>query len=160
MLRNVTVSDEGAASVADLDEGRYAIAVTAAAGSDTLAAYQLIVVGAADYDVPMQLEPTATVFGRVVADRGGVPPVDSVTVEAHWVNDNLKLDLTGPERVTVSPDGSFTMSGLYGRRQFQLFGLSDDWSVSAVRAGRSDVTPGLDLAPGSSTEITIVVSRR
>ena len=74
MLRNVTVSDEGTASVADLDEGRYAIAVTATAGSDTLAAYQLIVVGAGDYDVPMQLEPTATVTGRIVVDRGGVPP--------------------------------------------------------------------------------------
>lgn len=160
MLRNVTVSDEGAALVTDLDEGRYAIAVTAAAGSDPLAAYQLIVVGAADYDVPMQLEPTATVVGRVVVDRGGVPPVDSVTVEAHWISDNLKLDLTGPERVSVSPDGSFTMRGLYGRRQFQLFGLSDEWRVTAVRAGRSDVTAGLDLAPGSSTEITIVVSRR
>ena len=160
MLRNVTVSDEGAALLADLDEGRYAIAVTAAAGSDTLAAYQLIVVGVADYDVPMQLEPTATVFGRVVVDRGGAPAFDGITVEAHWVNDNLKLDLTGPERVSVGPDGSFSMGGLFGRRQFQLFGLSDEWRVTAVRAGRSDVTPGLDLAPGSSTEITIVVSRR
>jgi hypothetical protein len=160
MLRNVTVSDEGTGSVTDLDEGRYAIAVTAEAGSDTLAAYQLIVVGAAEYDLPMQLEPTATVTGRVIVDRGGAPPVDGVTVEAHWVTDNLQLDLTGPERISVASDGSFTILGLYGRRRFQLFGLPDDWSVTAVRAGRSDVTSGLDLAAGSSTEITIVVSRR
>ena len=157
MLINMKVSDEGVASVTDLDEGRYAIAVTAAAGSDTLAAHQLIIVGAGDYDVPMQLEPTATVAGRVVVDRGGVPPVDGVTVEAHWVSDNLKLDLTGPERISVAPDGSFTMRGLYGRRQFHVFGLSDEWRVTAVRAGRSDVTSGLDLAPGSATEISIVV---
>ena len=52
------------------------------------------------------------------------------------------------------------MRGLFGRRQFQLFGLSDEWRVTAVRAGRSDVTSGIDLAPGSSTELTIVVSRR
>ena len=160
MLRNVTVSDDGAASVTELDEGRYVIAVTATAGSDTLAAYQLIDVGAADYDVPMQLEPTATVFGRVVVDRGGVPPVDGVIVEAHWVNDGLKLDLTGPERISRSPDGSFTMRGLFGRRQFQLFGLSDQWHVAAVRVGGSDVTSGIDLVPGSSTAITIVVARR
>ncbi len=160
MLINMKVSEDGVASVSDLDEGRYAIAVTAAAESGTLAAYHLIVVGAGDYDVPMQLEPTATVAGRIVVDRGGVPPADSVTVEAHWVNDNLKLDLTGPETISVAPDGSFTMRGLYGRRQFQLFGLSDEWRVTAVRAGRADVTSGIDLAPGSSTELTIVVSRR
>jgi protocatechuate 3,4-dioxygenase beta subunit len=160
MLINMHVSDEGVASVSDLDEGRYAIAVTAAAGSNTLAAYQLIVVGAGDYDVPLQLEPTATVAGRVVVDRGGVPPVDGVTVEAPWVSDNLTLDLTGPERTSVAPDGSFTMRGLFGRRQFHLFGLSDEWRVTAVRAGRSDVTSGIDLAPGSAIEISIVVTRR
>jgi hypothetical protein len=160
MLINMKVSDEGVASVTDLDEGRYAIAVTAAAGSDSLAAHQLIIVGAGDYDVPLQLEPTATVAGRVVVDRGGVPPVDGVTVEAHWVSDNLKLDLTGPERIPVAPDGSFTMRGLYGRRQFHVFGLSDEWRVTAVRAGRSDVTSGLDLAPGSAAEISIVVAKR
>jgi CBS domain-containing protein len=159
MLINMKVYD-GVASVSDLDEGRYAIAVTAAAGSDTLAAYQLIIVGAGDYDVPMPLEPAATVTGRIVVDRGGVPPVDGLTVEAPWVNDNLKLDLTGPESTSVAPDGSFTMHGLFGRRQFQLFGLSDEWRVTAVRAGRADVTSGIDLAPGSSTDITVVVSRR
>jgi protocatechuate 3,4-dioxygenase beta subunit len=160
MLLNVHVSDDGTGSVANLDEGRYAIAATAVAGSDTLAAYQLIIVGAGEYDVPLQLEPTASVSGRVVVDRGGVPPIDGVTIEAHWVSNNAKLDLTGPERVPVAPDGSFTMQGLYGRRQFQLFGLADEWRVTAVRAGRTDVTSGLDLAPGSSTELTIVVSRR
>lgn len=160
MLVNMHVSDVGTASVTDLDEGRYAIAATASAGSDTFAAYQLIIVGVGDYDVPMLLEPTATVTGRVIVDRGGVPPVDGVTVEAHWVYGNLKLDLTGPERVSLSPDGSFSMRGLFGRRQFQLFGLSDEWHVTAVRASRSDVTSDLDLAPGSTTEITIVVSRK
>jgi hypothetical protein len=154
------VSDEGEASVADLAEGRYAIAARAVAGSDMLAAYQLIIVGEGEYAVPMQLEPTATVAGRVVVDRGGVPPIDGVTVEAHWVDGRLKLDLTGPERVPVAPDGSFAMRGLFGRRQFHVFGLSDEWRVTAVRAGRSDVTSGIDLAPGSSTELTIVVSRR
>lgn len=160
MLINMKVSDEGAASVTDLDEGRYAIAATAVAGSNMLAAYRLIIVGAGDYEVPMQLEPAATVTGRMIVDRGGVPPIEGVTVEAHWVNDNLQLDLTGPERISIGPDGSFTLRGLFGRRQFRLFGLSDEWRVTAVRAGRADVTSGIDLTPGSSTEITIVVSRR
>ena len=160
-LFRMNVSDEGAASVADLDEGRYVIAATAAVGSDTLAAYQLIIVGTGEYDVPMYLEPTATITGRVVIDRGGVPPLDGVTVEAHWVaGGGTKLDLTGPERVSPSPDGAFAMSGLFGRRQIELFGMSDEWRVVAVRAGRSDVTPGIDLAPGSTTEITIVVARK
>lgn len=160
MLVNMKVSDEGTASATELDEGRYVISATATAGFDTLAAHQTIVVGTGDYEVPMLLEPTATVFGRVVVDRGGLAPVDGVFVEAHWVNDDLKLDLTGPERISLAPDGSFTMRGLFGRRQFQLFGLSDEWHVTAVRAGRSDVTSGLDVAPGATTEITIVVARR
>jgi protocatechuate 3,4-dioxygenase beta subunit len=160
MLLNGHVSDAGVVTVTDLDEGRYAIAATATSGADTLAAYQLIIVGAGEYDVTLQFEPTAAISGRVVVDRGGVPPIDGVTAEAHWVSGSLTLDLTLPERIAVSPDGSFTMSGLFGRRQFHLFGLPDEWRVTAVRAGRADVTSGLDLAPGSTTDITIVVSRK
>ena len=144
--------------VTDLSEGRYVIAARARAGTRTLAAYQLIIIGVGEYEVPMRLEPTARVRGRVVVDTGGVPPVAGVSVEAHWVSGKLKLDPTGPDRSVVRRNGSFTMQGLFGRRQFQLFGLSDEWRVTAVRAGRSDVTSGIDLAPGSSTEITIVVS--
>jgi hypothetical protein len=162
LLRSMTVGTDGAASIADLDDGRYIISATATVGSETLAAYQLIIVGVGEYDVPMYLEPTATITGRVVVDRGGaLPAVDGVTVEAHWIaTGGTKLELTGPARVALSPDGSFSMSGLFGRRQVQLFGLSDEWQVTAVRAGRSDVTSGIDLAPGSTTEVTIVVSRK
>lgn len=161
LLRSMAVDADGAASIDDLDEGRYVISATARAGSETLAAYQLIIVGTGEYHVPMYLEPTATVTGRVVAERGGVPPLNGVIVEAHWVaSGNTKLDLTGPERVSLAADGSFSMSGLFGRRQVQLFGLSDEWHVTAVRAGRADVTSGIDLQPGSTTELTIVVSRK
>lgn len=161
LLRTMTVDANGAASIADLDEGRYIISATATAGSVTLAAYQLIIVGAGEYDVPMYLEPTATVTGRVVAERGGVRPTNGVIVEAHWVaSGNTRLDLTGPERVAIAPDGSFSMSGLFGRRRVELFGLSDEWRVTAVRAGRSNVTSGIELQPGSTTELTIVVSRK
>ena len=161
LLRSMAVGADGAASIDDLDEGRYIIAATATTGSDTFAAYQLIIVGTGEYDVPMYLEPTSTVTGRVVVDRGGVPPLEGLIVEGHWVAaGNTALDLTGPPRVAVGPDGSFTMTGLFGRRRMQLFALPDEWHVVAVRAGRTDVTSGIDLAPGSTTELTIVVSRR
>lgn len=160
MLINMPVAGDGTASAPNLDEGRYVVSATAMAGSQPLAAYQLIIVGAGEYDVPLHLEPTATITGRVVADRGGAVPIDGVTVEAHWINGNLKLDLTGPERVSVNPDGSFAMGGLFGRRQILLFGLPDEWHVVRVRAGRSDATSGIDLASGSTTEIEIVVSRQ
>ena len=160
LLRSMNVVD-GAASIGDLDEGRYAISATATVGSNTFVAYQLIIVGSGEYDVPMSLAPTATVTGRIVVERGGAPPTSGVTVEAHWIaSGGTKLDLTGPERVSPNPDGSFSMSGLFGRRQIQLFGMSDEWRIVAVRAGRSDVTAGIDLAPGSTTEISIVVARR
>ena len=161
LLRSLNVAADGAASIGDLDEGRYAIAATATVGSDTFAAYQLIIVGAGEYEVPMSLAPTATVTGRIVVDRGGVPPIGNITVEAHWIaSGGTRLDLTGPDRASPSPDGSFSLRGLFGRRQIDLFGLSEVWRVVAVRAGRSDVTAGIDLAPGSTTEITVVVARR
>ena len=161
LLRSMNVAADGAATIGDLDEGRYAIAAMATVGSNIFAAYQLIIVGSGEYYVPMSLAPTATVTGRIVVDRGGAPPISGVTVEAHWIaSGGTKLDLTGPERVSPGPDGSFSMSGLFGRRQIELFGMSDEWRVVAVRAGRSDVTAGIDLAPGSTTEITVVVSRR
>jgi hypothetical protein len=159
-LVDMKVSSAGTAVVTDLSEGRHVIAARARAGSRTLAAYQLIIIGVGEYEVPMRLEPTARVRGRVVVDTGGVPPVAGVSVEAHWVSGKLKLDPTGPDRSAVRRNGSFTMQGLFGRRQFQLFGLSDEWHVTEVRAGRSDVTSFIDLAPGSTTEITIVVSRK
>jgi hypothetical protein len=159
-LVNMPVSDAGTAVVTDLSEGRYVIAARARAGRRTLAAYQLIIIGVGEYEVPMRLEPTARVRGRVVVDTGGVPPVAGVTVAADWVSGKLKLDPTGPDRSVVRRNGSFTMQELFGRRQFHLLGLSDEWRVTAVRAGRSDVTSGIDLTPGSTTEITIVVSRR
>lgn len=159
-LVDMKVSGAGTAVATDLSEGRYVIAARARAGSRTLAAYQLIIIGVDEYEVPMRLEPTARVRGRVVVDDGGGPPVAGVSVEAHWVSGKLKLDPAGPGRSAVGRNGSFTMQGLFGRRQFQLFGLSDTWRVAAVRAGGADVTSGIDLAPGSSTEITIVVSRR
>ena len=161
LLRSMTVAADGGASIGDLDEGRYAISATATVGADTFVAYQLIIVGSGEYEVPMSLAPTATLTGRMVVDRGGAPPISGVTIEAHWIaSGGTKLDLTGPERVSPGPDGAFSMSGLFGRRQIELFGLSDEWRVVAVRAGRSDVTAGIDLAPGSTTEITVVVSRR
>jgi hypothetical protein len=161
LLRSMIVGSDGAASIDDLDEGRYIISATATVGSKTLAAYQLIIVGTGEYDVPLYLEPTATITGRVVVDKGGLPPLQGVIVEAHWVAaGGTKLDLTGPERVPVNPDGSFTMTGLFGRRQLQLFALSNDWQVTAVRAGRSNVTDGIDLQSGSTTDLTVVVSRR
>ena len=156
----MTVSDTGNAQVGDLVEGRYAIAAKASAGSEPLVAYQLIIVGSGEYEVPMRLERTATVTGRVVVDRGGTPPVDGVSIEAYWVSGGTKLDLTGPERIAVRPDGSFRMDGLFGRRRFELTGLPEDWRVASVQAARVDVTAGIDLAPGSTTEITIVISRR
>jgi hypothetical protein len=159
-LIDLNVSGTGTAVVTDLSEGRYVIAARASAGSKALAAYQLIIIGVGEYDVPMKLEPTARVRGRVVVDTGGPLPFTGVSVEAHWVSGKLKLDPAGPDRSAVRRNGSFNMPGLFGRRQFQLVGLPGEWHVTAVRAGRTDVTAGIDLAPGSSTDLTLVVSRR
>ena len=74
-LVDMKVSDEGTAVVTDLSEGRYVIAARRVLDRRTLAAYQLIIIGAGEYEVPMRLEPTARVKGRVVVDPAACRPL-------------------------------------------------------------------------------------
>lgn len=91
--------------------------------------------------------PEATIRGLVLSPDGQATPID--------------LDPLGRDEAHVGPDGSFTIDGLFGTRAFRLLGLPAGWQVTAIRQGRSDVTSsGVDLAPGSATEIAIVVAKR
>ncbi len=160
-IKNVTVSDEGVGHVDSLREGRYAVAARARTHDSLLAAYELVQITGGEVTVSLSLEPTARVNGRVELERGGLPPIDNARVVATWTDGTIALDPLARDESAVGADGSFTIDGLFGRRTFQVAGLPDDWRVTAIRQGRSDITSsGVDLAPRSSTEITIVVSRR
>ncbi len=159
-IKNVRL-DDGVGHVDDLREGRYIVVARGRSRGSLLAASQIVQITGGEVSVALSLEPTARVNGRVIGDRGGLPPLDSARLVATWTDGTIALDPLGRDESSVGVDGSFTIDGLFGRRTFQLAGLPDDWRVSAVRQGRSDITSsGVDLVPGSATEISIVVAKR
>ena len=155
----LSLNEPGA--VMNLREGRYVIAARASLDEKSLAAFAMVDLHTNDLDVSLQLEPAGLVTGRVVAERGGLPPVSGVRVAAVWMGDGLELDPMGADEVSVGPDGAFRLDRMFGYRQFRVVGLPADWQVTAIRAGRSDITAsGLDIVSASTTELTIVVARR
>ena len=152
-------SDHGVGKVINLRSGRYLIEARARHGGKSLAAFEFVELQDLDLDVALALQPTGDVNGRIVAGRGGVPPLDGVRVAAVWVRDGTELDPMGLDEVSVGPDGVFRMDALFGTRVFKVIGLPAEWQVTQITAGRSDVTAGFDVPAGSS-DLTIAVSRR
>jgi hypothetical protein len=111
-----------------------------------VASIQAVVSGPEGY-VPDQL--------RVM--RPEANEIRNVTVAENGV----ELDPLSTDQAEAGADGTFTIDGLFGNRMFRLLGLPAEWEVTAVRADRSDVTlTGTHLNPGSTTELTIVVSKK
>ena len=151
---------DGVANVINLRPGRYAIRVRGAVRGEPHAAFAFVDLQSLDVEIPLTLEPTGSVNGRIIVERGGLPPVAGVRVAAVWTSDGVAVE-PSPDELPVGPDATFRFTGLFGPRDFRVIGLPDAWQVTAIRAGRSDITAsGLDIASGSTTELTIVVARR
>ena len=151
---------ESVVTAINLRQGRYVLEARATVGDEALAASAVVDLQAVDIEVPLHLQPAGSVSGKIVLERGGLPPVNGVRVVAVWTIDGVEVK-PSPEETSVGPDGVFRFTGLFGHRDLRVVGLPDDWQVTAIRAGRSDITAsGLDIASGSTTELTIVVARR
>jgi hypothetical protein len=159
-IRNITVSDEGVGYLENLREGRYVVAARGRSRDGLLAAWEIVYMTAGEVAVTLDLKPAARVYGRVMPDRDGLPPLSGVRVVAAWTDGTIDLDPLGRDDSQVTADGSFAIDGLFGTRAFRVSGLDTGWQVTAVRSGRTDVASGLDLAPGTATEISIIVSRK
>jgi len=160
-IKNVTVSDAGVGYVDSLREGRYAVFARARSRDTLLAAHEFVHITGGEVAVSLSLAPTARVNGRVIGERGGLPPVADARIVATWTDGTIDLDPLARDEGHVGPDGSFTIEGLFGRRSFRVAGLPADWRVTAIRQGRSDITSsGVDLSPGTAIEISIVVAQR
>jgi hypothetical protein len=159
-IKNVTVTD-GSGYVDDLREGRYVVVARGHAKDARLAAWEIVHMTAGELAVDLALTPAATISGRVVADRGGIPPIAGMRVTAAWTDGTIDLDPLTRDQADVAPDGSFTINGLFGTRAIRVTGLTDGWEVASIRHGRTDVTTSaVDLSAGTTSEITIVVSRK
>ena len=159
-IKNVTL-DEGVGHVDGLREGRYIVVARGRSRDALLAASQIVQITGGEVPVTLNLAPAARVSGRLIAERGAMPPIDNVRVVATWTDGNIALDPLARDESYVSADGSFRIDGLFGMRTFQVAGLPGDWNVSAVRQGSSDITSsGVDLAAGSAIELSVVLTQQ
>lgn len=159
-VRNARVTD-GVAHVEGLREGRHVVVARGRSGDMPLAAFEIVDLEAGETRVALRLQPTATVTGRIVADREAAPPLSGVRVTAAWTRDGADLDPLPADHGEAADDGRFRIDGLVGRRTFRVSGLPDEWYVYAVRRDSSDITvDGVDLTAGSSIDIAVVIRRR
>ena len=159
-IKTVKMSDDGAGYVDGLREGRYIISTRARSRSETLAAWEIVHMTSGEIAVALELKPAARVYGRIISERDALPPLANTRVVAAWTDGTIDLDPLARDEGLVTADGSFTIDGVFGTRVFRVTGLDADWKVVAIRSGRSDVSSGVDLAPGTIVEIAIVVARR
>ena len=101
-----------------------------------------------------------TIRGRIVTNKGLLTPLADEIVGAVWVDEDVTLNPLAPEESGVAADGTFEIHGLFGRRQLKLLRFDPDWSIQSVLQGSSDVTDGVDVAPNSTTDVTVIVRQR
>lgn len=161
LVRHIRLSPEGTGTVRGLPEGRYFVSARGRSGDATLAAFDVVDLLQDSYELPLPLQPAGRITGQIVAQRGGLAPVDGVRVGAAWIHGGLDIDPLVPDQAEAGPDGFFSIDGLFGTRSLQLIGLSPEWRIQSVLRGRDDVaSTGVDIMPGTTINITIVVARR
>lgn len=151
---------DGTFELIGIPSGRYFVAARSWSDRDVLVASGIVDLVTDSHEIPLTLRRAGRITGKVVTERGGLPPIDGLRVGAAWVHDDVELNPLVPDQVAVSPDGKFRIDGLFGRRAMQLIGLSADWRIRSVRQGRRDVTSGVEVAPARTVDVTIVVGRR
>ena len=159
--KRLALDADGQAIIKGLTEGRYVVSATGRWQQQTWAAFQALDFSGDPIEVPLNLQPAGRIRGRVIAERGGPLPLDGASVGAAWVDNDVTLNALSPEEANVAPDGTFEIVGVFGRRMMQLMRFEPEWTIDSVRQGKSDVTAtGVEVAPNSTTEVTIVVRPR
>jgi len=157
-VRSLDLDREGVATIRGMVPGRYVVAARGSSKRRQFAAFEVVDFVEDSADVSLRLLPTGSIAGKVVAEGSGRPPLSGVTVGAAWVHDGADVSPLIPDRASVAMSGAFRISGLFGTRQLRLTGLDPGWVVRAVRQKRKDVTSGVDIAPGRTIEVTIVIA--
>lgn len=160
LVRRLELSSDGIGQAKGLREGRYFVFARAQTIGGPVAAFEIVERLEDDIEVSLALQPTGRITGRIVAERGGIPAVDGVRIDATWIHDGDVIEPLARDGVDAGPDGYFRIDGLFGTRVLKLSGLSPEWRVQSVRHERSDVTDGVNVPWGTTVEVTIVVGRQ
>jgi hypothetical protein len=161
MSRRLDIDTDGRAQTKGLIDGRYVVMATALSGQDRWADYQAVDFLEESIEVSLQLRPAGRIRGRVVAQAGGLPPLNDSTIGAVWTDNDVLLNPLTPDEGAIANDGTFEIQGVFGRRLLQLARFDPDWVIQSVTQGRSDVTTiGIDVVSGNTAEVTVVVRPR
>lgn len=159
MSRRLKVKD-GVVVASGLREGRYYLYARGTAQAGTVAAFRVVDLVDGSYEVSLPLAPTGSIAGQFEAERGGLPPLEGVRVEAVWTHDGVTIDPVLRDDTETAPDGHFRLDGLFGRRRLHVAGLSPEWTVLAIRHRNRDVTTtGVEVS-GGGVDVTVVVGRQ
>jgi hypothetical protein len=160
VARSIALNDDGAGSISGLLPGRYFIAARGWIKNRAWAAFEIAAFVSPQLDVSLQMKPAGRITGKIVAQNGGLPPLDGLVVAAGWTDDDVEINPMTPDQVPVEADGSFNIEGLFGRRAMRLIGLPADWRVYAIRQGRTEVSGAINVPLDTTVDITIVLARR
>lgn len=160
IVRGIGLDADGAATITGLLPGRYFVAARGWIKDRAWAAFEIADFLPPSLDLSLQMKPAGSISGKIVAQNGGLPPLDGIVVAAGWTYDDVEINPMTPDQVLVAADGSFTIEGLFGQRTVRLIGLSPEWRVHAIRQGRSDINGAVDVPLDTNVNLTIVLGRR
>jgi len=161
LTRKIDLNTEGAGTIKGVLPGRYFVTARAASRDKQWAAYEVVDFIEDVYEARLQLMPMGSIAGKIVTEKGDVPPLEGVMIGASWIHDGAEVDPINVDEVPVAVDGSFRIENLFGTRLLRPRALGLEWEVAAIRQGRTDVTSsGVVVAPDTTTQATIVLRRK
>jgi hypothetical protein len=161
ITQRLEVNSEGIARLKGVVPGRYFAWARAASRDKRWAAFEVIDFIEDNYEARLHLMPTGSIAGRIITDKGDLPPLAGVMVGASWIYDGVEVNPLDFDETPAGLDGSFRIDNLFGTRKLQLRGLDVDWEVAAIRQDRTDVTSsGVVVISDATTPATIVLRRR
>ena len=160
-IKNVKIDADGIGHAEELREGRHIVLARGHSEKERLVGHAVVYISAGEHPVDVALTPATRITGRVVSDRGGIPPLGNMRVTAAWTDGTIDLDPLARDEGAVAADGSFTIDGLFGTRAIRVTGVPDGWELASIRHGRADVTTStIDLAAGDAAEVVVTLTRR
>jgi hypothetical protein len=161
VVTQIDINTEGIGTIKGVLPGRYFVAARAASSDKQWAAFEVVDFIEDTYEARLHLLPTGSIAGKIVAEKGTLPPLDGVMAGASWIYEGAEVNPISIDEAPVALDGSFRIDNLFGTRSLRLRAIGLEWEVAAIRQGRTDVTAsGIAVVPDATTEATIVVRRR
>lgn len=160
---SAAVAPDGTFTFANVPSGEYLVQAFGARGPGRQAEFGVAPVSVTDRDprpVTVRTSPGAVLEGVIVVE--GQPQSRAATVALAAVpSDAGRAPGSGHGVLAISRDGTFYLTGLYGRARLALATASDGWYLKSVRIGRSDATDrefDFGFAPATFRDAVIQVA--